>query len=150
MGKNVRLASGAPSASLAFGGRRRRNPRWKKSRSCCENLRKLWRPFLRASNATRRISPRRGCGFTPIPTSVRFRKENTKHWYREHAQLERRHGGARHATGTKTGARRLVLRAGPVVLDLVNPIGTGRRLVGGGWKAGFDKAGRSPLQHAGS
>ena len=47
-------------------------------------------------------STKRGCGFTPIPTSVRFRRENTKHWFREHAQLERRHGGALHAAGAKT------------------------------------------------
>ena len=26
------------------------------------------------------------------------------------------------------------------MLDLVNPVGAGRRLVGGGWKAGFDEA----------
>lgn len=37
-----------------------------------------------------------------------------------------------------------------VVLDLVNPIGTGRRLVGGGRKAGLDEAGGTgTLQHAG-
>jgi hypothetical protein len=28
-----------------------------------------------------------------------------------------------------------------VVLDLVNPAGTARRVLGGGWKAGFDEAG---------
>lgn len=36
------------------------------------------------------------------------------------------------------------------MLDLVNPIGTGRRLVGGGRKAGLDEAGGTgTLQHAG-
>ena len=37
-----------------------------------------------------------------------------------------------------------------VVLDLVNPVGAGRGLVGGGWEAGFDEAlpvGRKPLTH---
>jgi hypothetical protein len=28
----------------------------------------------------------------------------------------------------------------PIVLDLVNPVGAGRRLVGWGWEAGFDEA----------
>ena len=38
----------------------------------------------------------------------------------------------------------------PVVLDLVNPVGAGRGLVGWGWEAGFDEArpvGGKPLTH---
>ena len=37
-----------------------------------------------------------------------------------------------------------------VVLDLVNPVGAGRGLVGGGWEAGFDEArpvGGKPRTH---
>jgi hypothetical protein len=56
------------------------------------------------------------------------------------------------AAGEQANANRIATRHQPiaVMLNLVDPIGTGRRLVGGGWKAGFDKAGRSTLQHAAS
>jgi hypothetical protein len=37
-----------------------------------------------------------------------------------------------------------------VMLNLVDPIGSGGWAFSRRWKAGFDKAGRSTLQHAGS
>jgi hypothetical protein len=53
-------------------------------------------------------------------------------------------------SGEQANANRIAAGHQPiaVVLNLVDPIGSGGRLVGGGWKAGFDKTGRGTLQHA--